>query len=88
MYILYIYVSYPCILRKQGTGPEVPKYLSFDGPVRNRRLGKRDALLLIRDMWREKAAADAEVIIPGHVCVLEGRWGVGGCFCLFVCVRM
>ena len=45
----------------QGTGPEVPKYLSFDGPVRNRRLGKRDTLLLIRDIWREKAASDAEV---------------------------
>ena len=45
----------------QGTGPSVPKYLSFDGPVRNRHLGKRDTLLLIRDIWREKAAVDAEV---------------------------
>ncbi|XP_076449888.1 translin-associated factor X-interacting protein 1-like isoform X1 [Babylonia areolata] len=44
----------------QGTGPEVPKYLSFEGQVRNRRLGKRDTLLLIRDIWREKAVADAE----------------------------
>lgn len=43
----------------QGTGPSVPKYLRFDGPVRNRRLGKRDCLLLIRDIWREKAAHDA-----------------------------
>lgn len=45
----------------QGTGPSVPKYLRFDGPVRNRRLGKRDCLLLIRDIWREKAAHDASV---------------------------
>ncbi|KAK7114786.1 translin-associated factor X-interacting protein 1-like [Littorina saxatilis] len=44
----------------QGTGPEIPKYLRFVGQVRNRRLGKRDTLLLIRDIWREKAASDAE----------------------------
>ncbi|KAL4234843.1 Translin-associated factor X-interacting protein 1 [Mactra antiquata] len=43
----------------QGTGPEVPKYLQHDGPVRNRRLGKRDASLLIKDIWREKGANDA-----------------------------
>ena len=29
--------------------------------MRNRRLGKRDCTLLIRDIWREKAANDAEV---------------------------
>lgn len=44
----------------KGTDPEVPKFLQADGPVRNRHLGKRDTLLLIRDIWREKAAADAE----------------------------
>ncbi|XP_045191892.2 translin-associated factor X-interacting protein 1-like [Mercenaria mercenaria] len=43
----------------QGTGPSVPKYLQHDGPVRNRRLGKRDASLLIKDIWREKGAHDA-----------------------------
>ncbi|WAR12866.1 TXIP1-like protein, partial [Mya arenaria] len=43
----------------QGTGPAVPKYLQHDGPVRNRRLGKRDASLLIKDIWREKGAHDA-----------------------------
>lgn len=42
----------------QGTGPLVPKYLQYDGPVRNRRLGKRDASLLIKDIWREKGAHD------------------------------
>ncbi|KAK3085940.1 hypothetical protein FSP39_011055 [Pinctada imbricata] len=43
----------------QGTGPTVPKYLRYEGPVRNRRLGKRDCSLLVRDIWREKAAHDA-----------------------------
>lgn len=44
----------------QGTGPEVPKFLRFEGQVRNRRLGKRDMSLLIKDIWQEKAAHDAE----------------------------
>ncbi|KAK2560625.1 Translin-associated factor X-interacting protein 1 [Acropora cervicornis] len=44
----------------QGTGPEIPKYLRFEGQVRNRRLGKRDTSLLIKDIWQEKAAHDAE----------------------------
>ena len=57
----------------------MPKYLSFDGPVRNRRLGKRDTLLLIRDIWREKAASDAEVRILGSRFLQQlGGWGGGG----------
>ncbi|XP_064611191.1 translin-associated factor X-interacting protein 1-like isoform X2 [Liolophura sinensis] len=44
----------------QGTGPEVPPYLRCEGHVRNRRLGKRDCALLIKDIWREKSAQDAE----------------------------
>ena len=44
----------------QGAGPSVPKYLRFEGQVRNRHLGKRDCALLIKDLWREKAASDAE----------------------------
>lgn len=44
----------------QGTGPSVPQYLQFEGSVRNRKLGKRDTALLIRDIWREKSASDAE----------------------------
>lgn len=44
----------------QGAGPEVPKFLRYDGQVRNRRLGKRDTSLLIKDIWQEKAAHDAE----------------------------
>lgn len=43
----------------KGTGPEIPAYLRFNGHVRNRRLGKRDCSLLVRDIWREKAANDA-----------------------------
>lgn len=49
------------IIFLQGTGPTVPKYLRFDGPVRNRRLGKRDCLLLIGDIWREKTVHDGSV---------------------------
>ena len=48
-------------MKFQGTGPEIPAYLRVDGQVRNRRLGKRDCSLLIRDIWREKAANDAGV---------------------------
>ncbi|XP_031561984.1 translin-associated factor X-interacting protein 1-like [Actinia tenebrosa] len=44
----------------QGTGPEVPRFLRYEGKVRNRRLGKRDTSLLIKDIWQEKAAHDAE----------------------------
>ncbi|KAK6185214.1 hypothetical protein SNE40_007497 [Patella caerulea] len=44
----------------RGTGDDVPIYLKYEGSVRNRRLGKRDCALLIRDIWREKAANDAE----------------------------
>ncbi|KAJ8302492.1 hypothetical protein KUTeg_018888 [Tegillarca granosa] len=46
----------------QGTGPTIPKYLRYDGPIRNRRLGKRDCSLLIKDIWREKTANDAEKV--------------------------
>ncbi|XP_048577209.1 translin-associated factor X-interacting protein 1 isoform X2 [Nematostella vectensis] len=46
----------------QGTGPEVPRFLRFEGQVRNRRLGKRDTSLLIKDIWQEKAAHDAEKV--------------------------
>ena len=52
----------PLPILQQGTGPEVPKFLRYEGQVRNRRLGKRDTSLLIKDIWQEKAAHDAEVI--------------------------
>ncbi|KAK0048078.1 translin-associated factor X-interacting protein 1 [Biomphalaria pfeifferi] len=44
----------------QGTGAEVPIYLRYDQPVRNRRLSKRDTALLVRDIWRTKSVKDAE----------------------------
>lgn len=44
----------------QGTGEAVPVYLRFEGPVKNRKIGKRDTALLVRDIWREKSASDAE----------------------------
>lgn len=59
---------FECSFPQQGTGPEVPKFLRYEGQVRNRRLGKRDTSLLIKDIWQEKAAHDAEVrdIVQGH----------------------
>ena len=61
---------FKCSFSQQGAGPEVPKFLRYEGQVRNRRLGKRDTSLLIKDIWQEKAAHDAEVreIVQGHSC--------------------
>jgi len=44
----------------KGKGVEVPAYLRFEGKVRNRRLGRRDTALLIKDIWREKIAGGDE----------------------------
>lgn len=44
----------------QGTDPAVPAYLRYEGPVRNRKIGKRDTALLVRDIWREKSEQDAK----------------------------
>nr|XP_002739306.1 PREDICTED: translin-associated factor X-interacting protein 1-like [Saccoglossus kowalevskii] len=44
----------------QGLGEEIPKYLRHEGKVKNRKLGKRDTVLLIKDIWREKVTYDAE----------------------------
>ena len=55
----YVY-GYLCVML-QGTAEEVPMYLRYEGQVRNRRLGKRDLLLLVKDIWREKTVYDAEV---------------------------
>ena len=62
--MIFIYASFFfSSSSSQGTGPEVPKFLRFEGQVRNRRLGKRDTALLIKDIWQEKAAHDAEVLL-------------------------
>ncbi|CAD5115419.1 DgyrCDS4394 [Dimorphilus gyrociliatus] len=43
-----------------GTSELIPSYLQYEGKVRNRRLGKRDAALLIKDIWRQKMVKDSE----------------------------
>ncbi|XP_065064589.1 translin-associated factor X-interacting protein 1-like [Rhopilema esculentum] len=37
-----------------GTGPDVPRYLRCGGEVVNRRIGKRDCAMLIKDIWKER----------------------------------
>lgn len=54
---MYIFFSHIV----QGTGDEVPKYLRYEGKVRNRRVGKRDCLVYIHDIWRKKGVHDAQV---------------------------
>lgn len=39
----------------QGTGDEVPKYLKFEGQVRNRHLGKKETLQLIDEVWEARS---------------------------------
>lgn len=52
----------------------MPKFLRFEGQVRNRRLGKRDTSLLIKDIWQEKAAHDAEVNLTEPFLTTEKKW--------------
>ncbi|KAK4301082.1 hypothetical protein Pmani_026752 [Petrolisthes manimaculis] len=42
----------------KGMEPGVPAYLRYEGSVRNRRLGKRDLLPIIEDIWRHKRRLD------------------------------
>ncbi|CAG0898990.1 unnamed protein product [Darwinula stevensoni] len=44
----------PQFFQGKGTGPGVPRYLRFEGLVRNRHLAPRDACLLIQDIWKGK----------------------------------
>jgi len=44
----------------RGFGEDVPKYLQWDGSIRNRGLSKRDTEMLIKNFWREKDKADAK----------------------------
>jgi hypothetical protein len=41
----------------------VPKYLRWDGRVRNRHLGMRDVTFMIQDIWTQKKINDDEA---GH----------------------
>lgn len=47
-------------LEGQGTGTNIPKYLRYEGKVRNRRISKRDALLLVKDVWQERLSSEIE----------------------------
>lgn len=44
----------------KGFGDTIPKYLQWDGMIRNRNLNKRDTELLIKNFWRDKDKADAK----------------------------
>ncbi|KAF6034731.1 TSNAXIP1 [Bugula neritina] len=44
----------------QGDREDVPAYLRYEGQVRNRHLGKKETAILIKDVWKEKTAANAE----------------------------
>ncbi|KAJ3216775.1 Translin-associated factor X-interacting protein 1 [Dinochytrium kinnereticum] len=41
-----------------GVGSEVPKYLRYRGKIPNRRLSKKDCILLINDTWKAKSLYD------------------------------
>jgi len=42
----------------KGTDPSLPKYLHSSERVRNRRLNKRDLLIMIKDVWTEKMESE------------------------------
>jgi hypothetical protein len=42
----------------QGTGANVPKFLRFNGKVRNRMMSKRDTEAFIKEFWDHKTKAD------------------------------
>ena len=53
-YYLYFNITYFNICSFQGTDANLPKYLHSNERVRNRRLNKRDLLIMIKDVWTEK----------------------------------
>ncbi|XP_075289538.1 translin-associated factor X-interacting protein 1 [Opisthocomus hoazin] len=44
----------------RGKGEEVPVYLRHDGEVRNKKLTKKDAVNILKDVWKEKIALDQQ----------------------------
>ncbi|XP_028391683.1 translin-associated factor X-interacting protein 1-like [Dendronephthya gigantea] len=50
----------------QGLGANIPKYLRYEGKVRNRRISKRDVLLLIKDVWQERLSSEIETSSPEY----------------------
>ncbi|CAG0922618.1 unnamed protein product [Notodromas monacha] len=53
----------PEFFQGKGTHAHVPKYLQWDGKVRNRHLGVRDVTFMIQDVWAHKRVNDEEM---GH----------------------
>eukprot|EP00753_Platysulcus_tardus_P003504 PLAT12464.12.p1 GENE.PLAT12464.12~~PLAT12464.12.p1 ORF type:complete len:725 (+),score=350.68 PLAT12464.12:151-2325(+) len=41
-----------------GTGAHVPKYLRFNGMIRNRNISRADLLSLVRQIWRDKLSKE------------------------------
>lgn len=70
LHIIAIYPRGNHVFVKQGTGANIPKYLRFEGKVKNRRISKRDALLLIKDVWEERLSSEIEV------CRLVSGWTI------------
>lgn len=45
----------------QGVDESIPKYLRYEGKIRNFRTKKKDVLYFINELWEEKAKYDAQV---------------------------
>ncbi|XP_070616500.1 translin-associated factor X-interacting protein 1 isoform X2 [Erythrolamprus reginae] len=44
----------------RGRSEKIPPYLRCDGLVKNKKLTKKDVVILLRDIWREKIIADQQ----------------------------
>lgn len=44
----------------KGVTDDIPKYLRFEGPVKNRYMTKAELSTLMKDLWAEKAKSDGE----------------------------
>ena len=74
------YLLLVSLLSSQGTGPLAPAYLRHEGAVRNRKLNKRDTLLLISDIWcaKKETAAQREMPLAEFLeAYFRERWGRG-----------
>jgi hypothetical protein len=49
-----------------GTDPKVPRFLRWDGRIRNRQLNKREAELFFKDMWSKKERTDGKLLQQGY----------------------
>nr|XP_018668511.1 translin-associated factor X-interacting protein 1 [Ciona intestinalis] len=51
----------PDLLDGKGTSEDIPKYLRFEGTVRNRKLSKAELSAVLKEIWVKKVTSDAEV---------------------------